>query len=142
MTMARILVVCTGNTCRSPMLAALVRHRRPDLQVESAGTAAGMHEPASDGACLAMERRGLTLNAHASRPVDGLDLSSYDRIYAMTPRHAAHLRSLGVPSERLAVVSAAHGGVPDPFGGDDHAYEACALVLESAADNISQEFPR
>ena len=135
--MARLLVVCTGNTCRSPMLQALLRAR--GLEVDSAGTAAGAGDPASDGARAAMFRRGLSLDHHASTPVTGRDLTAYDHIWAMTPRHAAALRSLGVPTHRLSVVNAEAGGVPDPYGGDLAAYEACATVLEQAAEVIAAQ---
>lgn len=133
--MGRLLVVCTGNTCRSPMLETLLRAR--GVAVDSAGTAALVGDPASDGARSAMFRRGLSLDHHRSTPVQQRDLSAYTHVWAMTPRHAAALRSLGVPAERLSVVNAAGGGVPDPYGGDQAAYEACAQVLEQAAEAIA-----
>ena len=133
--MARLLVVCTGNTCRSPMLLALLKAR--GIAVDSAGTAAVAGDPASDGARAAMFRRGLSLDDHRSTPVLERDLGSYDQVWAMTPRHAAALRQLGVPAAILSVVNAEAGGVPDPYGGDDRAYEACAQVLEQAADLIA-----
>ena len=133
--MGRVLVVCTGNTCRSPMLQALLRARGVD--VDSAGTAAAAGDPASDGARGAMFRRGLSLDDHHSTPVTNRDVSLYAQVWAMTPRHAAALRALGVLAAKLSVVNAEDGGVPDPYGGDDQAYEACAVVLERAADAIA-----
>ena len=136
--MTRVLCVCSGNTCRSPMLQTLLRAvladaKRGDIQIESAGTGAGAGDPASAGAQAAMERRGLSLAEHRSRHVQTLDLTRYDRFLCMTSAHAAAIRSLGVPAQRIAVVNADHGGVPDPWGGDDRAYEATARVLEQAA---------
>lgn len=136
--MTRVLCVCSGNTCRSPMLQTLLRAvladaKRGDIQVESAGTDAGSGDPASAGAQAAMERRGLSLADHGSRHVQTLDLRRYDRFLCMTSAHAAAIRSLGVPAQRISVVNADHGGVPDPWGGDDRAYEATAQVLEQAA---------
>jgi protein-tyrosine-phosphatase len=134
--MPRWLVVCTGNTCRSPLLAALLRQKAAAaglaLTVDSAGTAAADGDSASAGTIRALARRGIILNDHRSRPLPA-DLSVYDRIWCMTSRHAAAVRALGVPPERLGVVAADQGGVPDPFGGDDGEYEACARVLESEA---------
>jgi protein-tyrosine-phosphatase len=136
----RLLVVCTGNTCRSPMLAALLRHRLGDqAQIDSAGTAAATGEPASAGAIAAMRRRGLDLASHRSTPLAQRDLAAYDRIWCMTSRHAAHVRSLGVPAGRIAVVAAEDGGVPDPFGGDAADYEACAQVLDRQAAQIAAD---
>ncbi len=143
----RILAVCTGNTCRSPMFAALLTHElarrgRTAIEVESAGTGAGTGDAASPEAAAAMARRGLDLADHASRNVRSLDLASYDRIWAMTSAHVAALRSLGVPAVRLAVIAAERGGVPDPFGGGMAEYEACALVLEDAARKIAETLSR
>jgi len=142
-----LLCLCTGNTCRSPMLMTLVqdaldRAGRSDVTITSAGTAAGLGDVASSGAKAAMARRGLNLAAHRSRPVATVALADVDQVWCMSSAHAAAARSRGVPAARLAVVNAAHGGVPDPFGGDDAEYEACALVLAAAAQEIVAALPR
>jgi len=107
--------------------------------VESAGTAAGLGEPASDGAQAAMRRRGLDLSAHRSRLLGSLDLMPFDHIFAVSSRHAAFIRALGVPAGRIAVIAADRGGVPDPWGGDDDAYENTARILEVEATRLAQE---
>ncbi len=140
----RILALCTGNTCRSPMLMTLLleelrKRSRADVSVESAGTGASGGEPASPEAVATMARRGLDLRAHRNRNLLDLDIAIYDRVYAMTSGHAAYARSRGVPAARLAVVNAAGGGIPDPFGGGMADYEACALALEAAAKGIVGE---
>jgi tRNAThr (cytosine32-N3)-methyltransferase len=131
----KILCVCTGNTCRSPMLAALLRaelprtHPQQTWEVESAGTAAGDGMPASPEAVACMAEIGLDISGHRSRHVDTLDLASFDRVLCMTSAHAASVRSRGVPAANLEVVNALGGGVPDPFGGSARDYAACAQVL-------------
>lgn len=138
----RVLCVCTGNTCRSPMLAVLLdaalRRRGVSATVESAGTAASQGEPASAGAQAAMARRGLDLSAHRSRPLAGLDLGGFEAVFAVSSRHAAFVRAQGVPAGRISVVAAERGGVPDPWGGDDAAYEAAALTLEAESTRLAQ----
>jgi protein-tyrosine-phosphatase len=136
--MARVLCVCTGNTCRSPMLAALLAaqlklERRADLQVESAGTNAVEGDGATPAAVRTLGKRGIDLAAHRSRDISRLGVADYDRFLCMTTGHAAFIRSLGVQPQRIEVVNAEHGGVPDPFGGSDHDYEATAQVLERFA---------
>ncbi len=137
----RLLCVCTGNTCRSPMFAVLLNAalRRQDVQaiVESAGTAAEAGGPASAGALLVMGRRGLDLSGHRSRAVQDLDLSGFDRIFTVSSRHAAYVRAQGVEPGRIEVLAAADGGVPDPFGGDAVAYEAAANTLATEAERIA-----
>jgi protein-tyrosine-phosphatase len=131
----KILCVCTGNTCRSPMLAALLRrelartHAQEQLTVESAGTGASVGMPASAEAVACMAELGLDISDHRSRHVDLLDLAPYDRILCMTSGHAAYVRGRGVPAARLEVVNAYGGGVPDPFGGSPRDYAECAQVL-------------
>ena len=142
----RILCVCSGNTCRSPMLqtllrAALANSGRGDVEVASAGTGAADGDTASDGALRAMARRGLDLSPHLSRNLRSIDLAGIDQFWCMSSAHAAAVRSLGVPAARIAVVNAAGGGVPDPWGGDDRDYEDTAQVLELAARGITGELP-
>jgi protein-tyrosine-phosphatase len=133
-----ILCVCTGNTCRSPMLMTLLRglitQRGIDsVQVDSAGTGAGEGEPATPQAVATMAGCGLDLRAHRSRHVSSIDLAKVDRVLCMTSSHAAYIRSMGVPANRIEVVNADHGGVPDPFGGTAADYELCARTLERFA---------
>jgi protein-tyrosine phosphatase len=138
----RVLCVCTGNTCRSPMLGALLaaelgRRARGDIAVETAGTGAAVGQPASEGAVKAMARRSLDLSTHLSRSLAGLEIGAFDRFLCMTSGHAAYVRSLGVPAAKIEVVNAEHGGVPDPFGGSDADYEAAARVLERYAGEVA-----
>ena len=70
-----ILVVCTGNVCRSPMGAALLQHAlaaQPEplrsLEVLSAGVASRTGEPASPNAVTALKKVGIDLKGHVSRP--------------------------------------------------------------------------
>ncbi len=137
-----LLCVCSGNTCRSPMLAMLLRHELanrgiPEIHVESAGAMAAEGQTATDHARTAMAARGLNLHDHRSRPIDELELGLYDRFLCMTASHAAFLRQYGVPDDRLHVVNATSGGVPDPYGGDQAQYDRCAETLEKAASGIA-----
>lgn len=132
-----ILCICTGNTCRSPMLAALLRHYLDqagrDEPVESAGLAACRGAPASAAAQACMRSLGLDLSDHRSKPVDAALLQAATHILALGPRHAAALREAGVVPTRLTIVNEAGGGIPDPFGGDGETYRQCAAVLDSWA---------
>lgn len=88
-----ILVVCTGNTCRSPMAMALLRHRlaalgRHDVAVESAGTLGWNGRPATDHTVEVLAERGIDLSGHTSRRVDAELLGTADLVLAMTRNHA------------------------------------------------------
>jgi ribose 5-phosphate isomerase B len=140
----KFLCVCTGNTCRSPMLAAFLARdlaasgRSGDL-VLSAGSGAYPGQPATTEALREMQRRGLDLSAHRSRECTSLNLQDFDRILCMTSSHAAYVRSKGVPARRITVLHAERGGVPDPYGGTPADYAACADLLEQSAAAIAAE---
>ena len=91
-----LMVICTGNTCRSPMgegiLRQLLRERsREDVLVESAGLSAFEGDAPSEHAVEALEEIGIDISGHRSRRPSPAELSAASRIYVMT---AAHRRSL------------------------------------------------
>ena len=88
-----ILLVCSGNTCRSPMAAAILSDllRREGLgavyQVDSAGLAAVPGQPASPEARRVMSERGLSLEEHRSKPVTADLVSAAKLVLTMTRQH-------------------------------------------------------
>ena len=136
--MKTILFVCTGNTCRSPMAACLMNRLLKERgftgwQAVSAGAAAYEGQPASQGALRAMERRGLSLAAHHSRNVTRALLDTTDYLICISRRH---LELLAGTFGKLPPSLAIQPGVPDPFGGSDREYEACAVMLEALLPSL------
>jgi protein-tyrosine-phosphatase len=104
----KVVIVCTGNICRSPMAMALLRdelERRgcDDVEVASAGTWADDGHPASDGAITVMRRRGIDLGEHRSRAVDADHLRDADIVVAMTSVHVSEILE-AAPEARDKVV--------------------------------------
>ncbi|MDA3961177.1 MAG: low molecular weight phosphatase family protein [Planctomycetota bacterium] len=139
-----IACVCTGNTCRSPMLAALLRRELAQrgldggYQVTSAGVAAGTGDPATGHAVTCMAERGIDISSHASQNVMNIEPLSVGLFLCMGNHHGHMLLELGVPAERIVVVGGDRGGVPDPYGGDLATYSATAAVLAEAARDVAQ----
>ncbi|MBM7571274.1 low molecular weight protein arginine phosphatase [Aquibacillus albus] len=81
----KVLFVCTGNTCRSPMAAALLKHIS-SAEVKSAGIYAGPGQPASQGTVDVLREQGILFD-HASQPVTVDLLNWADLILTMTTQH-------------------------------------------------------
>jgi protein-tyrosine-phosphatase len=131
----RLVLLCTGNTCRSPLAAAAFREELgPDadrVEVVSAGTAALDGQPASAGAGEVAARAGLDLAAHRSRRARADLLRGADLVLVMEREHARVAEALGADPRRTHVLSEwPEPGEPalavsDPFGGSLEAYEEC-----------------
>ena len=131
----RILFVCTGNTCRSPLaVVALAAALGPDAdQVEllSAGTAATPGQPASEGSQRVVAAEGLDLGSHRSRALTPELARSADLVFVMSAAHRSAVESMGVPRSQVHLLSEwPEPGEPelpvfDPFGASFEAYEEC-----------------
>ena len=147
-----IAVVCTGNTCRSPMAETLLREQiikrfgsEDAVRVISAGVAAAAGSGASPQAVEVMGRRGLDLTAHSSRCLDDSVIEVADLVLTMTRGHrAAILAAWPNLQDRVFTLRRDGGDVTDPVGMPVETYEACAdqINLELAAwlDSLGDDF--
>jgi protein-tyrosine-phosphatase len=133
--MYQILVICTGNTCRSPMAEAILRSLLPKelaglVRVVSAGTGAVEGIPATQLAAQVGAAGGADLSAHRSTRLTPKLVLSSDLILGMEPHHVEHARGLApdaavrihLITERGAASGAASEGVLDPIGGSADQY--------------------
>jgi protein-tyrosine phosphatase len=141
LTAKLILFVCTGNTCRSPLAAALCRKRLADrlecavadlpsrgFEVTSAGLAAMRGEPAAADAVTVAHELGADLSDHASRPATADLLSDADMIVGMTAGHLQGLAGFAGPGIRTRLLCG-DSDLSDPIGGDLTVYQACAGTI-------------
>ena len=141
--MKTLLFVCTGNTCRSPMAAALMRRLLEEkgvtgVRCESAGLAAEEGAPASAGTVGALREAGIDLGSHRARNVTPALLGQADAIYTMSPSHAAMLAARAPAcAGRIHVLG---GGIPDPYGGNIDVYRRCRDTLLAALRAVAREW--
>ena len=150
-----VLLVCTGNTCRSPMAEMLCRDlfaKRLGCKLEeledhgvlvmSAGIVAMFGGRASHEAVQLLAEVGLDLSGHETQPLTEALVRHADVIYTMTRSHReAIVAQWPAAAERVYVLAADESDICDPIGAPPEYYRRCAAQIQAALRDRIEELP-
>ena len=146
----RVLFVCLGNICRSPVAEVMFRSRAAeaglDVEVESAGTGDWhIGSPAQPGSLKVGRANGLDLSKCRARQIAADDFRRFTHIIAMDETNLSDLEDMapeghGARVERLLFFSdLADTGVLDPYQQGDEAFERMYTQIEAGIDGLIAE---
>ena len=143
----KILMVCLGNICRSPLAEGILTHKTKSLNIEvdSAGTAAYHVGELPDGRSIGIAKEyNIDLSKQRARQFSRADFDRFDIIYAMDTNNYAHLINLASnDDERNSIKLILNEinpnlceSVPDPYYGGENGFQIVYDMLDKACDKI------
>ncbi|EHC4391209.1 protein-tyrosine-phosphatase Etp [Escherichia coli] len=145
-----ILVVCTGNICRSPIGERLLRKRLPGVKVKSAGVHGLVKHPADATAADATAadvaaNHGVSLEGHAGRKLTAEMARNYDLILAMESEHIAQVTAIAPEVRGKTMLFGQwleQKEIPDPYRKSQDAFEHVYGMLERASQEWAKRLSR
>jgi len=144
----RVVFVCLGNICRSPMAERVAERAAADagmsgVEFSSAGTISEEYEdPMDRRAAAVLEEYGYRHEDHRARRVTAAQIESADLVVAMEPSHLRSVLALAADSSKVSLLTdfdpAAQpgSGVPDPWFGSDAGFYGTLTAIEAAMPGL------
>ncbi|MBQ9545311.1 MAG: low molecular weight protein arginine phosphatase [Clostridia bacterium] len=134
----KVLFVCTGNTCRSPMAEYIARDEAEKRGIDAVFSSAGLFPGSrlSSGARAAIKKLTGIDASHDPRPVTNKDFEQADLVIGISSSHAGAIRNLF--GDREGLISMPED-IPDPFGCDDEEYLACAEKIKEGIIKLFED---
>jgi len=143
-----IVIVCTGNTCRSPMAEMLLKNKmatandipidqlvKHGIHICSAGIAANNGSPAADQAINVLGKQDLDLTCHSSQPLSYVAANSADLILTLSHSHQqAIVNEWPEFADKTSLLAHDGSSVGDPIGGSYEIYQQCAAQIDTHLD--------
>ena len=131
-----ILVICTGNICRSPIGERLLRLALPDKKIDSAGVGALINHAADESAIRVAKRHGLSLEGHTGKQFTRSLGQQYDLLLVMDHSHLSQVTRIS-PEVRGKTLLYGHWlgakEIPDPYRKSDEAFESVYQLIDQAS---------
>ena len=145
----KVLMVCLGNICRSPLAEDILQSKvdSKDVFVDSAGTA-GYHigNPPDERSIAVARKYGLSIDNQRCRKFSKQDFSEFDLIYVMDRSNFSDVASLAENKAEaskvkllLNEVELGIKEVPDPYHGGDDGFESVYQMIDSACEAIAKK---
>ncbi|TQD39328.1 low molecular weight protein-tyrosine-phosphatase [Haloflavibacter putidus] len=148
--MIKVVMVCLGNICRSPLAEGLLKAKvdSSKVKVDSAGTSNYHVDDSPDPRSIAVAKRyGLDITDQRGRQFTAEDFNEFDHIYVMDNSNYEDVVKLAASAEAKEKVEIIlnklfpneNADVPDPYHGGEHGFENVYQMLDEATSVIAKE---
>ena len=132
----KVTFVCSGNTCRSPMAAALFDDSigpeiKEKITINSVGILTRGGESAAKNAITSLQKRGIDISKHTSKLLDVIDITTTDLFVCMTKEQVWALVMQGADHNKIINLN-----ISDPYGGNEQRYEECVQEIISKLPEV------